>query len=94
MTTTDNLEFVKLETLDKLQKLEAAILSQDPELPNHLKTIHKNLIQYEELVHLLTDDQITTLMRGQKIHVGVQLVKESSKKAVSKSLKGISVDDL
>lgn len=87
------LEFQKLDVLDRLAKVETMLTTSDPMLPVHMKHIHSNLQKYEELVHILTDDQIHTLMAGMSRFRGISLAKEvASKKRVS--LKNTTVDDL
>jgi hypothetical protein len=69
----------------------------DPLLPTHLASIHSTLIQYEELVHLLSDEEIKTFVAGQIKHVGVKLVEEITKPTkarVSSRIPKTSVDDL
>lgn len=89
---SSELEFAKLDVLDRIDKIAASLTTQDPMLPVHLANIHRQLIQFEELVHLLSDDDIRKLMSGQKKQVGTELVKETikSKTRVPKT----TVDDL
>lgn len=70
------IEFAKLDVIGRINEIADGLLKQDPMLPVHLENIHKQLLQYEELVHLLTPEQIGQLMSGQKRHAAVQLVKE------------------
>lgn len=89
---SQELEFAKLDVLGRIDQIQAGMLKQDPMLPMHLAQIHKTLIQFEELVHLLSDDDIRKLIAGQKKHVGAELVKETikSRARVPKT----TVDDL
>ena len=92
-----DIEFIKLDVQGRIQQIEQGLLTQDPQLPTHLSAIHSALIQYEELVHLLSDAEIKTLIAGQKKHTGTQLVSEtikSSKASISKRIPKTSVDDL
>lgn len=73
----DTTEFAKLGVQERIAKIRDGLLQQDPMLPLHLAHIHKTLIQYEELVHLLSDEEIKTLIAGQKKHTNTQLVKET-----------------
>lgn len=83
-----DLEFIRLDIQGRLKHMEDKMLQQDPLLPVHLGAIHSTLIQYEELVHLLSDDEIRVLVSAQKKHMGVQLIKEAvSKKAGPKTVK-------
>lgn len=85
----------ELET--KLAALQAALLARDPKMGEHLREIHRYLIQFEELAHLLTEEQIAVILQGQQIKVGVILANETAKVKKSgsnKSLKGVTADDL
>lgn len=85
------------ELLPKLAALEAALLAADPQMPVHLKEIHRYLIQYEELAHLLSEEQIAVILEGQQRRVGIVLAQETKKgtgNSSSKNLKGVTADDL
>lgn len=94
----DALEHPKLrELLPKLAQLEQALLSADPKFPTHLREIHKYLIGFEELAHLLSEDQIAVILDAQQRKVGIVLATETKKgtgKGSSKNLKGVTADDL
>jgi len=92
-----DIDFIKLDVQGRIQQLSAKLLEQDPMLPVHLSAIHGALIQYEELVHLLSDDEIKQLIAGQVRHTGVSVVKEitgKSKATISSRIPKTSVDDL
>ena len=72
----NELDFIKLDVQGRLGLMRERLLQQDPMLPVHLSAIHGALIQYEELVHLLSDEDIKTLVAGQSKHVGVKLTEE------------------
>lgn len=85
------------ELLPKLKQLEDALLASDPQMPVHLKEIHKYLIQYEELAHLLSEEQIAVILEGQQRRVGIILATETRKGtggSSAKNLKGVTADDL
>ena len=87
------LEFQKLDVLDRLAKVESMLNTADPMLQVHMKHIHQTLQQFEELVHILKDEDIHKLMAGMQRFRGIQLAKEAtSKKRVS--LKNTTADDL
>lgn len=80
-----------------LTQLEQALVDKDPKMPNHLREIHKHLIQFEELSHLLTEEQIGVIITAQAGKLNVVLAEETKKskgKSSASSLKGISADDL
>jgi len=85
MNTTHetDIEFHKLDVLGRIQQIEEGLLTRDPMMPTHLAAVHKTLIQYEELVHMLPDEAVKSLIAGQKKHVNVMLVKEIASKRVS-----------
>jgi hypothetical protein len=91
-----DIEFIKLDVQGRLSLMAESLLNADPLLPVHLSAIHSALIQYEELVHLLSDEEIATLIAGQARHTGVQLISEitkSSKASISKRIPKASADD-
>lgn len=75
------------ELLPKLDALEKALLAGDEKFPTHLKEIHTYLIQYEELAHLLTEDQIKTILNGHQRKLGIILANETTKKKGSNAPK-------
>lgn len=81
------------ELLPKLDALEQALLAADPKFPTHLKEIHSYLIQFEELAHLLTEQQIAVILEGQQKKLGIVLAAETTKTKGSKA-KGVTADDL
>lgn len=77
----------------RLTALEQALLAQDPQMPTHLKAIHKQLIEFPELVHLLKPEDWGKILQAQQQYTKVKLVEEgAAKKAAAK--KKITVDDL
>jgi hypothetical protein len=82
----------------RLNALESAMLEQDPRMKDHLKEIHKNLIQYEELVHLLDEEQIGKIMQAQQLITNTTLVSsmttKSGKAAAAKKSAGLTLGDL
>lgn len=75
-----------------LAALEAALLSKDPMMPNHLRESHRILISYPETVHLLDDTEIARLIEGAVVYTKTEIVKATAakKKAASK----VTIDDL
>jgi hypothetical protein len=74
-----------------------APVSRDPAMKGHLLEIHRTLIQYEELVHLLRDEEIGVLMAAQQIHTNTVLVADAvkaSKAANKKAASKITLDML
>jgi len=92
---TNDIEFIKLDVQGRIQHIESKLLEVDPQLPTHLAAIHSSLIQYEELVHLLSDSEIKALVAGQKKHTGTKLTDEivKAKKLPAAKFKSVSAED-
>ena len=90
----DVVEFARLDVLERLNRLEETLKTADPQLPVHLQQIHKTLLTYEELVHLLKDDEIKILMDAMQKYRKVELVKEASTSKGKKALGKTTVDDI
>jgi hypothetical protein len=87
-----DLDFIKMGLLERIAHIEENLLKQDPLLPVHLANIHSSLIQYEELIHVLSDAEIKALVAGQKKHTAIQLVAESVKKPSTRVAKNTAAD--
>lgn len=73
---------VQYQVLERLAQLQEALLIRDPLMATHLAAIHKSMIEHEEIVNLLTDDEIATIVGAQQAHTGISLVAEvTGKKA-------------
>lgn len=70
-------EFALSDVRTRIESIGQALIQADPMLPVHLGNILKTLKENEELVHLLSPEEVKTLIAGQKKHVAVQLVKET-----------------
>lgn len=93
MSTGNDIEFIKLNVQGRIENIKQAMLKDDPQLPTHLAAIHSALIQYEELVHLLSDEEIKTLIDGQKKHMNVSFVKEVTEKKTRVKVPKATADD-
>lgn len=84
--------------LQRISLVEEALNAKDPSMKTHLAEIHRLLINHDELVHLLSDEDIGKFMKAQQAHQGVVLVAAlTGKKASSSATKkatGVSLDDL
>jgi hypothetical protein len=78
--STEIPDFNKLDLDSRIDTLSKMLDARDPLIVGHLREIHKICLQHEELVHLLTDEQIRIWMRAQKAHTNVLLVKEITEK--------------
>lgn len=63
-----------IDIMQRLSYLESALQEQDPRMKDHLKEIHKSLIQHEELVHLLKEEEIAKIMQAQQVITNTTLV--------------------
>lgn len=86
------------EALARLSALERSLLDRDPMMKNHLAEIHKQLISFEELTHLLSEEQIGIIMAAQQVHTNKVLVTSGSttagKKRAAKTSANFSIADL
>lgn len=83
--------------LQKLSYLEDALLRRDPMMKHHLATIHKTMIEYDEIPVLLRPQEIAKIMAAQQAHTNVVLAvttAKKAKKASSKALANLSIDDI
>jgi hypothetical protein len=75
--------------LPKLTKLEGLLQAQDPELPNALRDVEKNLSMYPELAHILSDEQIRPIysatMYQTKVVIAAKAAKAPKAKATSET---------
>lgn len=58
--------------IDNLKQLDAAVYEKTPEIKSLSQAIRKNLEQYNELVHLLTDEQLGIMASGYLYTAGVE----------------------
>lgn len=84
----------EIDVMDRLSKVEAGLLSVDPQIQVHCSSILKTLHTYEELVHLMDDAKVRTLMAGMQVYRRVELVKEAATSKGKKSLSKTTVDDI
>lgn len=87
---------VHLTVNNRLLELEQAMANKDPMMKVHLAEIHKHLIQYEEITHLLSDDDIAKMMTAQQIQTNTTLVREvkPTSKATKEKVAKLGMDDL
>lgn len=97
-TDLDPKNSVHQDFLKRLQDLEAALLARDPLMKTHLGTIHKTMIQYEEIVTLLRPHEIAKIMAAQQAHTNTVLVQSTTGKTgaakAAKKAAGLTMGDL
>lgn len=77
--------------LERLKLVEEKMKVQDPQISTHLREIWKHMQQYEELAHLLSEEEIGILFRGLQKHTAIDLVVNATSKGKSKK---VGVQDL
>lgn len=98
ITKLNSSEPIHFELMTRLAQLEEALLARDPMMKMHLGAIHKQLIQYDELVHLLSDEEIGKIVAAQQAHTNTVLIIESTSKkgktATANRTAKLGLDDL
>lgn len=94
LSSTSNEQHLKL--LEKIKQLGAMLVANDPKFPDHLRAIHKTLIQYEELSHLLSEDELAVIVEGAQKKLGIILAQETKETTPKsgKGLKNVKAEDL
>lgn len=83
ITTDEQSEKIAL-ILPKLEALQEAIETQNPNIRNYLKRLNEDLMQYPDLVHLLTDEQIKPIYSALRAETQVFITTRESKKRGAK----------
>mgnify|MGYP006891164266 CR=1 FL=1 len=79
------------EIKEKIAQLQSQLLSSHPLIPTLLRTIHTQLKADPEIVTLLEESEIKTIVTGLQHVTKVKLVEAAKPK--KKSLKSLDVDD-
>lgn len=77
------------EILHVIKELEGALTEENEGIAMYAGIIHKKMIEYPELVHLLDDDAIAVVYKAALLQTGTKLVKE--KKATERKTKAIQL---
>lgn len=98
ITKLDPSQPLQFSLLDRLSQLEEAMLARDPLMKTHLGAIHKQLIEHEELVHLLSNEEIAKIVSAQQQHVNTSLAAEVTSKSgnakAAKRAASLQISDL
>lgn len=88
-------EFTQEEQITtRIGELEAALLSEHPQMPMYLKQIHQELLKHPELVHIMTNEQRALLIRALEKHTGASVFAAlKPKKPSAKSMATASLSD-
>lgn len=68
--------FEVLQLNARIDQLQQALLTKDPMMGEHLKHIHKLMLEFDDTPHLLRDDQRATYIAGLKQYRQVEMVKQ------------------
>lgn len=79
---------------DQINNLQTALLEQHPQMPQILRSVLLKLKADPEVVTLLTEEQIGTVVKSAIRHSGAVIMATASKSATKKSLSKTSVDDI
>lgn len=83
---------------EKLASLEASLLSSSPNMPTILQDIHRTLKSQPHIVTLLSQEDISIVVRGleaqQGSHIAASITKKSASKVSKAELKNAGFDDL
>lgn len=79
---------------EKIAGLREALDQALPGMPGMLRTIHAMLKKDEDLVTMLSEDEIADIVEGLGKQVGVQITQTAEKKASRTAIKNITVDML
>jgi len=78
-----------------IAELEQAILAAHPQLPTLLQRIHKQLKEDPNVVTLLDEDEIGTIVQGLIMHTNTQIgaATAAKKKSATKVAASMTADD-
>lgn len=76
--TSERYELLQLNA--RMDQLKATLLEKDPMMFEHLKHVHKLLLEYDDLTHLMTDEQRATYIAGLKKYRQVEMVQTATSK--------------
>ena len=64
----------------KIAELSQALEENNPSIATYVKDIHRNLLQYPELVHILQPEQVQTIVKGIEQVNGEKIAEEAKPK--------------
>ena len=67
--------------LSKIAELSQALEESNPSIASYVKDIHRNLLQFPELVHILQPEQVQTIVKGIEQVNGEKIAEEAKPKA-------------
>jgi hypothetical protein len=78
---------------DEINELAIALDNHDPTMGYNVVSIHKALQASPESIHLLTEEEIATIVKGQEL-VSLTKIMETKEKAPKKGKANLSLLDL
>jgi hypothetical protein len=79
---------------EKILRIEAALLEGNPQLPLLLREIHTAIRDDHETVTILSEEEISILVRGLMKQTATVISAEALAKGTKKALKNMSTDDI
>ena len=80
--------------VEKLASLEEALVSKTPGISTLCRDIHRELKSDPDCVTLLSEEQVSVLVRGLKHHTSTEIATKAIKKAPKVALKNVTEDML
>lgn len=80
----------------RMKEIQQKLIDGTPGIVDAMVDVHKNLQQHEELIHLMSDEDIAILHRAHEKHKQVALIQNEIKKTKGKKpdLKNLKASDL
>ena len=67
--------------MEKIASLSQALEESNPSIATYVKEIHRNLLQFPELVHILKPEQVQTIVKGIEQVNGEKIAEDAKPKA-------------
>ena len=81
--------------IEKIASLSQALEESHPSIATYVKDIHRNLLQFPELVHILKPEQVQVIVKGIEQVNGEKIAEDTKPKArVSKAKSKEALTDL
>jgi hypothetical protein len=79
---------------EKVLSLQTALLEANPTMPVLLREIHQNLKQDEEIVTILSEEEIGIIVQGLMKQTNTVILASVAKKGTGKALKKTTLEDI
>ena len=81
--------------MEKIVALSQALEESHPSIATYVKDIHRNLLQFPELIHILQPEQVQTIVKGIEQVNGEKIAEDAKPKArATKAKSKESLSDL